>query len=101
MSHASASPSAPFDRKQGGLLLANMLSAWLDGEPTGEAAVETVHDEPKDRRTSPHPIRLCSPAPVDARPSAPSSAEHGTPVRIAREGTGTGLERSFDPHSRS
>ena len=97
MSHASVSPSAPFDRKQGGLLLANMLSAWLDGEPTGEATGEAVH-EPKDRRTSPQQIRLCLPTPVDARPSAPSSGEHGTPVCIAREGTGTGLERSFDPH---
>src|SRR6266478_5190507 len=99
MSHASASPSAPFDHKQGGLLLANMLSAWLDGEPSGEATAEAVH-EPKDRRPSPQPIRLCLPAPIDARPSAASSGEHGTPVRVAREGAGTGLERSFDPHPR-
>src|SRR5216683_1239535 len=63
MSHAPASPSAPFDRKQGGLLLANMLSAWLDGEPSGEATVEAVY-EPQDRGTSPQPIRLCLPAPV-------------------------------------
>ena len=100
MSHAPASPSAPFDPKQGGLLLANMLSAWLDGEPSGEATVEAVH-EPQDRRTSPQPIRLCLPAPVDAWPSAPSSGEHGAPVCVAREGAGTGLERSCDPHPRS
>ena len=37
MSHASASPFAPFDPQQGGLLLANMLSAWLDGEPSGRS----------------------------------------------------------------
>src|SRR5580704_11587866 len=96
MSHAPASSSALFDRKQGGLLLANMLSAWLDGEPSGEATVEAVH-EPQDRRSSPQPIRLCLPAPVNARPSTPSSGEHGTPVCVAREGAGTGLERSFDP----
>jgi len=77
-----------------------MLSAWLDGEPRGETTAEAVH-EPQDRRPSPQPIRLCLPAPVDARPSAPSPGEHGTPVRIAREGAGTGLERSFDPHPRS
>src|SRR6202011_4441960 len=100
MSHASASLSASFDHKQGGLLLANMLSAWLDRELSGEAPAEAVH-EPQDRRPSPQPIRLCLPAPVDSRPSAPSSGEHGTPVCIAREGTGTGLERSFDPHPRS
>src|ERR1039458_5614784 len=100
MRHAPDSRSAPFDPKQGGLLLANMLSAWLDGEPSGEATAEAV-DEPKDCRTSPQQIRLCLPAPVDARPSAPSSGEHGTPVRRAREGAGTGLERSFDPHPRS
>src|ERR1035438_1671173 len=99
MRHAPDSRSSPFDPKQGGLLLANMLSAWLDGEPSGEATAEAVH-EPKDRRTSPQPIRLCLPAPVDARTSAPSSGEHGTPVCVAREGTGTGLERSFDPHPR-
>src|SRR6266581_7641669 len=99
MKHAPDSRSASFDPKQGGLLLANMLSAWLDGEPSAEATVEAVH-EPQDRRSSPQPIRLCLPAPVDARPSAPSSGEHGTPVRVAREGPGTGLERSFDPHPR-
>ena len=33
MSHAPASLSGPFDPQQGGLLLANMLSAMLDGEP--------------------------------------------------------------------
>src|SRR5712664_4034819 len=93
MSHAPASRSAPFDPKQGGLLLANMLSAWLDGESTGEATVEAVH-EPQDRRTSPQPIRLCLSAPVDARPSAPSSREHGTPVCLAQQGGGTGLEPS-------
>jgi len=37
MSLVPASPSAFFDPQQGGLLLANMLSAWLDGEPRGEA----------------------------------------------------------------
>src|SRR6266700_7164120 len=100
MSHTPASRSAFFYTKQGGLLLANMLSAWLDGEPSGEATAEAVH-EPEDRRPSPQPIRLCLPAPVDARPSAPSSGEHGTPVCIAREGTGTGLEPRFDPHPRS
>src|ERR1700737_2784377 len=99
MSHPPASPRAPFDSKQGGLLLANMLSAWLDGEPSGEATVEAVH-EPQDRRTSPQPIRLCLPAPVDARPSAPSSGEHGAPVCAAREGGGTGLEPSCDPPPR-
>src|SRR5260370_4087970 len=99
MSHAPASPSAPFDRKQGGLLLANMLSAWLDGEPSGEATVEAVY-EPQDRGPSPQPIRLCLPAPVDARPSAPSSGEHGPPVYTPRDGRGTGLQPSFDPHPR-
>jgi len=87
MSLAPASPSACFDPQEGGLLLANMLSAWLDGEPRGETTAEAVH-EPQDRRPSPQPIRLCLPAPVDARPSAPSPGEHGTPVRIAREGAG-------------
>src|SRR5208282_1117170 len=93
MSHAAASPSAPFDRKQGGLLLANMLSAWLDGKPSGEATAEAGY-EPKDRGTSPHPIGLCLPAPVDARPSTPSSGEHGTPVCVAREGKELGWSQA-------
>src|ERR1700730_10627755 len=67
MRHAPDVRSSPFDPKQGGLLLANMLSAWLDGAPSGDATAEAVH-EPKDRRTSSQPIRLCLPAPVDARP---------------------------------
>src|SRR5579859_90275 len=88
----------PIDVGLGGILLANMLVAWLDGDtkvlPTGEAA-----DESQDRRTSPQQTSLHLSTAVDAEPSPSPSGEHGAPVRAAGEGAGTGLERIPDPHA--
>ena len=65
MSEALSTLHASIDAGLGGVLLANMLEAWLDGNPrllpTGEAA-----DEPQDHRTSPEPTGLHLCAPVDA-----------------------------------
>src|SRR5215472_12978111 len=89
----------PIDVRVGGLLLANMLVAWLDEEvlSTGE---EASH-ESQDHRTPPEPTRLRVFTPVDAVPGPPPSGEHGATVCLAREGAGTGLERIPDPHAGS
>src|SRR5215472_1522561 len=84
----------------GGILLANMLAAWLDGDPKVLPSGEAV-DESQDRGTSPEQTSVHLFAPVDAEPSSPPSGEHGTPVCAAREGAGTGLERISDPHTGS
>src|SRR5215831_12982499 len=55
---------------------------------------------PQHHRASPQPVGLCVPPPVNSRPSASPSREHGTSVCLARESGGTRLERSCDPHSR-
>src|SRR5438874_2378145 len=90
----------PIDVGLGGVLLANMLVAWLDGHPrilpTGE-----VTDESQDPGTSPEQTGLHLLTPVDTEPSPPPSGEHGATVCTAREGIGTGLERIPDPHAGS
>src|SRR6516162_4372789 len=96
---ASALP-LPIDVRLGGLLLANMLAAWLDDNPKVLSTGEASH-ESQDRRTSPEPTSLRVFTPVDAVPSPPPSGEHGASVRTAREGAGTGLERIPDPHAGS
>src|SRR5713101_596030 len=100
MRQAVSSLHTPIDVGLGGILLANMLVAWLDGDPkvlpTGEAV-----DESQDRRTSPEQTSLHLFTPVDAEPSPPPSGEHGASVRTAREGAGTGLERIPNPHAGS
>src|ERR1700757_4063733 len=100
MRQAVSAIQMPIDVGLGGVLLANMLVAWLDSDsnvlPTGEAV-----DESQDRRTSPEPTSVHLFTPVDAEPSPPPSGEHGTSVRTAREGAGTGLERIPDPHAGS
>src|ERR1700737_2008495 len=99
MRAALSLPNAPLDAVLGGVLLANMLEGWLASESsilaTGEA------DELEDQRTAQKQTGLYICAPVDVGPSAPPSGEHGATVCAAREGPGTGLERSGDPHPRS
>src|SRR5256885_13554259 len=90
---------APMDTQIGGLLLANMLAAWLKSGPGFLSTAETV-DEPQDHGTAPAQTGVRVPPPVHPRPSASPSREHGTPVCSARESTGVGLERSCDPHPR-
>src|SRR6516162_49735 len=100
MSHVLPSVSIRWDVELGSLLLANMLSAWLDNQVVGKATEAAAHEPPQDHRASPQPVGLCVPPPVNSRPSASSSREHGTSVCVARESGGTRLERSCDPHSR-
>src|SRR6516225_4777242 len=100
MSPALVSTSVPFDVELGSLLLANMLSAWLDREVVGKRTAEAAHEPPQDHRASPQQVRLCLPPPVNAEPSAAPSGEHGTSVCVAREGAGARLERSSNPHPR-
>src|SRR5215831_12831924 len=99
MSHALLAASLPFDVELGSLLVANMLSAWLDNEVVAKAT-EAAHEPSQNHRASPQPFRLCLPPAINSRPGASPSGEHGTSVCVARESAGTGLERSFDPDSR-
>src|SRR5215467_2717250 len=90
----------PFDVGLGGMLLANMLVAWLDSDSEILPPEEAV-DESQDHRTSPEPTSLHLLTAVDAQPSPSPSGEHRTSVCPAREGAGTGLERIPDPHTGS
>src|SRR6202451_3573458 len=76
-----------------------MLASWLDQDRSLTANAE-ARDESKESRAAPPKAGLHLPAPVDAGPSSPPSGEHGAPVRLAREGAGTGLERIPDSHPR-
>src|SRR5439155_14742857 len=99
MSEALSALRAPIDPEWGDVLLANMLESWLDHGASLIATAE-VRDESEDSRASPQQAGLHLLAPVDAGPSSPPSGEHGAPVRAAREGAGTGLERIPDSHPR-
>src|SRR5687768_14059731 len=90
----------PIDVGLGGVLLANMLAAWLDGNPTRLPTGEATN-ESQDPGTSPEQTGVHLPAPVDTKPSPSPSGEHGAAVRAARESTGTGVERISDPHAGS
>src|SRR5215831_2058261 len=100
MRPAVSALQVPFDVGVGGVVLANMLVAWLDGDPTVLPIGEVV-DESQDHGTSPQPTSLHLLTPVDAEPSSPPPGEHGTPVCAPREGAGTGLERIPNPHAGS
>src|SRR5215831_11440612 len=98
MRPASSAIPVPIDVGLGGMLLANMLLAWLDSDAKGLPSEEAV-DEPQDRRTSPEQTSLHLSAPVHAQPSPPPSGEHRTSVCTTGEGAGTGLEPIPDPHA--
>src|SRR5215831_8518135 len=99
MSEALSALRVPIDPGQGGVLLANMLASWLDQDRSLTATAE-ARDESQDSRAAPPQARLHLLTPVDAGPGSPPSGEYGAPVRLAREGAGTGLERIPDSHPR-
>ena len=100
MSEMCSSLFVPIDPESGGVLLANMLEAWLDARADFLTIAE-VTDELEDHRTASEQTCLHLSAPVDPGSSPSSSGEHGTPVCPAAEGIGIGLERSHGPHTRS
>src|SRR5216684_6899650 len=84
MSEAQSALHASIDAGLGGVLLANMVEAWLAGNPDCLESVE-VADEPQDHRTTPEQTRLHLCAPVDECPGAPPPGKHGAPVCIASD----------------
>src|SRR5260370_12083791 len=98
MCDALSTGIAAFETELGGVLLANMLAAWLDSAPDMFASTEAL-DELQDHRTSSEQTRLCVCAPVDDGASPAPSGEHRASVCSTSEGAGLGLERSGDPYS--
>src|SRR6516164_2328071 len=88
------------DAGLGGVLLANMVEAWLVGNPDRVTSVEAAN-ELQDHGTTPEQTGLHLYPPVHAGSGAAPSGEHGAPICAARDGAGTGLERISDPHARS
>src|SRR6516225_832970 len=60
MSHGLLSAPLAFDVELGSLLLANMLSAWLDYQVVAQGNREAAHEPSQDHGASPGPVRLCS-----------------------------------------
>src|SRR5271170_1676667 len=90
MSELPAAVHALVDVELGGVLLANMLADWLDGDGESSASVE-VADEYYDQRATAEQNRLCVCASVDAGTGPSPSGEHRTPVCAEGESPGTGL----------
>src|SRR5258708_12768939 len=86
---------APTDAGLGGVVLANMVEAWLVGNPDGVTSVEAAN-ELQDHGTTPEQTGLHLCPPVDECPGAPSPGKHGPPECAANDGTGSGLERIRD-----
>src|SRR6266851_1167713 len=99
MSEALSAIHTPIDAGLGGVLLANMVEAWLAGNPDCLESVEAA-DESQDHGAAPEQTRLHLCTTVDECPGAPSPGKHGAPVCIANDGAGTGLERIGDSHAR-
>src|SRR6516225_4728669 len=100
MSEVSSSLIVPIDPELGGVLLANMLEAWLDAHPDSLTTAE-VTDELEDHRATSEQTCLHLRAPVDVGSSPSPSRKHGTPICAAAESTGTRLEHSSRPNTRS
>src|SRR5216684_3152838 len=99
MSEAPSALHASIDAGLGGVLLANMVEAWLVGNPDGLTNGETTN-ELQDHGATPEQTGLHLCQPVDECPGAPPPGEHGAPVCPANDGAGTGLERVGDSHAR-
>ena len=97
MGGAPSARIALSEMETGGVLLANMLEAWLDSEPNVLASMETI-DELQDHRAASEQTRLCVCAPIDDGASSSPPREHRASVCSLPESTGAGLERSSDPH---
>src|ERR1700745_290643 len=99
MHNPQASLSVPRGTQMGGRLLANMLADWLKNGSGFSSGAEAAY-EPQDHRTAPPQAGVRVPAPIDPRPSAAPSREHGAAICSARESPGVGLEPSCDPRPR-
>src|SRR5580692_11247756 len=91
MSQCPAVPHALIEVEAGAVILANMLAGWLDENRESSSFVE-AGDEFRNQRTTSEQDSLCICAAIDAGPGAPSSGEHGAPVRTPSQGSGTRLE---------
>src|SRR2546422_10229343 len=99
MSEVPFALQSPIDAGLGGVLLANMVEAWLAGNPDGVTSVEAAN-ELQDHGTTPEQTGLHLCPPVDECPGAPPPGKHGAPVCTANDGVGTGLERIGDSDAR-
>src|SRR6266568_4533677 len=100
MKEAPPALHASIDAGLGGVLLANMVEAWLMGNPDGVTRGEAAN-ELQDHGTTPEQTGLHLCPPVDERPGAPPPGKHGAPVCTANDGAGVGLERVGDSDARS
>src|SRR5258708_4926442 len=99
MSEAVSTLQVSIDAGLGGVLLANMVEAWLGGNPDGFSNAEAAN-ELQDNATTPEQtgVHLCPP--IDECPGAPPPGEHRAPVCTANDGAGNGLERVGDSYTR-
>src|SRR5450631_4612541 len=98
VSQTPVSLTAPIDLPSGAMLLANMLIAMIEEDPTLMPWAE-VSDEHEDHASAPEQAGLHLCATVDAGPSSPQSGEHGTP--ICAQGQGIGARLAAKVHSRA
>src|SRR5260364_97038 len=77
------------DAQFAGVLIANMLEAWLTAAPALEATEEAMNDH-QDHRTALQQTGVHLYPSVDSGPGTASSGEYRTPVCAAGQSVGTG-----------
>src|SRR5260363_315241 len=85
------------DAQFAGVLIANMLEAWLTAAPALEATEEAMNDH-QDHRTALQQTGVHLYPSVDSGPGTASSGEYRTLVCAAGQSVGTGLARDGHPH---
>ncbi|MCY1232629.1 hypothetical protein D9M72_451310 [compost metagenome] len=96
MSQSPLSLTNSIDLQSAGVLIANMLEAWLTAEPALELTEEAV-DEHQDHPPTSEQAGVHLYPPIDAGPGATPSGEHRAPVCVARQSAGIGLATNVDP----
>src|SRR5471032_2075975 len=90
----SLTPS--IDPHLAGVLIANMLEAWLTAGAEPEPTEEAV-DEHRDHPATSEQAGVHLYSSVDLGPGAPPSGEHRAAICAAREGAGTGVATHGGP----
>src|SRR5258705_6618080 len=93
-------PVPSIDTVAAAVVLTDMVQSWLAAQGRGGPLATEACDERQDHRTAPAQAGIRVRASVDPGAGAASPREHPAPVRTARPGAGTGVERECDPDTR-
>jgi hypothetical protein len=92
---------AALDFAKAGAILADMVVSYLTAGASPSDPERASEHDTEDCRSTPVATGMHLHSPVNARPSALPSGEHGSPIQLDEQGTVTRLEPGTDQGSRS